>query len=160
MTKRINETISNYVLKHIDDQEKITDLAKFIEAFFVDLGDDFEDIKEIFAESLDDYTYEITEEELEKAASMLLHKDGSASGIKWSHDEIDSVIKQYNIKDKFVELKCNFCPLYFWFAMNYVYATHYNVNRNVNGYIELAIDELCNKNICFDNILKNISKHL
>jgi len=160
MTKRINETLSNYIIKHLDDQEKIKELTTFIEAFFVDLGDDFEDIKEIFAEELNEYTYEVTEEELDEAAKKLVRKDGTISGIKWDHEEIENVIKQYGVKEKFTELKCRFCPLYFWFAMNYVYATHYNTNRTLTGYIELAIDELCNKNVCFDHILKDISKHI
>jgi hypothetical protein len=50
--------------------------------------------------------------------------------------------------------------LKFWVAMNYVYAVHYNINRTINGYIELAIDELTNRNICFDDLVKRISKKI
>ena len=154
MTKKINEIMSSYILKHKDDEEKMIELSKFVEAFFTDLGDDFDDVKEIFAESLCDYTYEISEEEIDAAVSKLMRKDGVVTGVKWTKPEIESIIKQYSIKDKFTEIGCSFKELYFWAAMNYVFATHFNTNRTIAGYIELAVDELCNKNIDFDHILK------
>ena len=43
--------------------------------------------------------------------------------------------------------------------MNYVFATHFNTNRTIAGYIELAVDEICNKNIGFDLILKDLKKY-
>ena len=158
MTKKINEIMSSYILRHKDEDERLVELSKFVEAFFTDLGDDFSDIKEIFAESLCDYTYEISEEEVEEAVKKLMRKDGVISGIKWTKAEIESISKQYSIKDKFSELGCSYNELYFWAAMNYVYATHFNTNRSIVGYIELAIDEMCNKNVGFDLILKGLSK--
>ena len=38
----------------------------------------------------------------------------------------------------------------------YVYATHYNINRSLSGYVELAIDEIMNKNVCLEEYMKKM----
>ena len=80
--------------------------------------------------------------------------------MKWSHAETDSVAKQNNIQEKVEALHKKYDNTRFWLAMNYVYAVHYNINRTTNGYIELAVDEMTNKNICFDDLLKRITRKL
>jgi hypothetical protein len=71
-------------------------------------------------------------------------------------EEVESVAKQYDVKSKFEGTGKQCDLMKFWVAMNYVYASHYSINRTINGYIDLAVDELTNKNICFDSLLKKI----
>ena len=83
-------------------------------------------------------------------------RDGSLSGMKWSYIDVESLAKQYDICTKIVSYGHDYNPLHFWFTMNYVYATHYNPSRTIMGYIELALDEYCNKNVCFKKYMKYI----
>ena len=66
------------------------------------------------------------------------------------------VAKQNGIPEKMEEHGKHYCSIKFWVAMNYVYAVHYNINRSTNGYIELALDELCNHNISFEDLVKKV----
>ena len=66
------------------------------------------------------------------------------------------VAKQNGIPEKMEEHGKKYCATKFWVAMNYVYAVHYNINRSTNGYIELALDELCNHNISFEDLVKKV----
>lgn len=100
------------------------------------------------------------EEMLVAILDNLKRKDGTRSGIKWSKDEVASVAGQYDVKSKIEAAGKKYDPLYFWFAMNYVYAVHNNMNRTLNGYVELAVDEITNKNICFHDVIKRIFKKI
>jgi type I restriction-modification system DNA methylase subunit len=93
---------------------------------------------------------------IHQIAENLRHKDGMISGIKWSKEETSSVAKQYDAKTKVEAAGCRYNCTHFWLAMNYVYAVHHSNSRTINGYVDLAIDELCNKNICFEHLIKKI----
>ena len=97
---------------------------------------------------------------IEVRGHNLKRKDGTRSGIKWTKDEVASVAGQYDVKSKVEAAGKKYDPLYFWFAMNYVYAVHNNTNRTLNGYVELAVDEITNKNICFHDVIKRIFKKI
>jgi hypothetical protein len=156
MEKRISEYITGYIKKYGTDDEKMGSFAEFIEGFFEDMDEELVYIRDAFHEEIKEKTEEVTEEMLIEIVENLKHKDGSYSGIKWTREEVSTVARQYDVEGKMKTIGKKFCPVRFWFAMNYVYAVHYNVSRTVNGYVDLAIDELGNKNICFDDIVKRI----
>jgi hypothetical protein len=156
MTKKISECINHYIQKHIDDEEKIISLANFIEDFFITMPEEHTGISDTFHAKIDEFTDELETEMIIEAVSNLKHRDGTVSGAKWSLEEAKTVAKQYDIKNKIEAAGKKFDCHIFWFALNYVYAVHYSLNRTINGYVELAIDEYTNKNICFDNIIRKI----
>jgi hypothetical protein len=156
MKKRISEYITDYIGKYGTDEEKMGSFAELIEDFFNDMGEELEYVREAFQEELKDKTEEVTKEMLIEIVENLKHKDGTHSGMKWTEEEVGSVARQYDVEGKIKTIGKKYCPVKFWFAMNYVYAVHYNVTRTINGYVDLAIDEIGNKNICFDDLVKRI----
>jgi hypothetical protein len=148
------------VNKHTDHPEKMEELALFIHNFFENMDDEYHDVKEAFEEELEDLTSEIDEEMIVAILDNLKKKDGTRVGIRWTKEEIDMFCHQYDIKGKMEALKKEYDHLMFWFAMNYVHAVHNNPNRTLNGYIDLAIDEIANKNICVKELIKKIFKKI
>lgn len=142
--------------KHDGDEEKIHELSKFIENFFHDMDEDYSEVRTAFYMELDDFTEEIDEEMLHEIVENLRQKDGTVVGVKWTIEEVDSVAKQYDVANKIDAYDCKYDLHKFWLAMNYVHATHYSPSRTLNGYIDLAIDEYCNKNIHFEDLVKRI----
>lgn len=157
---RIKHNIHEYLKKHGTDHTKIENFASFVDNFFTNVEDGYHDIADAFCEELEDFVYEIDEEMAAEIVNSLVKRDGTPSGMKWTHAETDSVAKQNGIAEKVEALHKKYDDVKFWLAMNYVYAVHYNINRTTNGYIELALDELTNKNVCFDDSLKKIMKKL
>jgi hypothetical protein len=156
MKKTISENIHHYLLKHSNNEEKIGEFSDFIEAFFCNMEDDYAEVKAGFYSDLEDFTEELDDEMIYSMVEKFKRRDGTISGIKWSLEDIENVIKQYDVKSKIEEHGKTCDIMKFWVSMNYVYAVHYSINRTVNGYIDLAIDEYGNKNICFDTLLKKI----
>jgi hypothetical protein len=156
MKKTISESIHHYLLKHSGNAEKMEEFSDFIEAFFCEMEEDYAEVKAGFYSELEDFTEELDEEMIRAMVEKFKRKDGTISGIKWTMEEVESVAKQYDVKSKF-EGTNRTCDMFkFWVAMNYVYAVHYSINRTLNGYIDLAVEEYTNKNICFDALLKKI----
>jgi len=160
MKKTISQYINCYLKKHDGDEEKIHELSDFIESFFHEMDDDYSDVRSAFYMELDDFTDEVDEEMVSQIIDNLRQKDGTVVGMKWSIDDVESVAKQYGVKEKIESCGCKYELYKYWLALNYVYAVHYSSNRTVNGYIELAIDELCNKNIHFEDLIKRIFEKL
>lgn len=160
MKKKINEYVNHYIMKHLDHEEKIHNFSLFIEDFFCSMDEEYSDVKEAFYEELENFTEEIDEEMARAIVENLKRKDSTHSGMKWSVDEVDSVCKQYDVRTKVEALGKRYDPLKFWLSMNYVYAVHYSINRSTVGYIDLAIDEMTNKNICFDDLIKHVFKKI
>jgi hypothetical protein len=156
MKKKINEIISGYLIKHLGEEEKIEEFSMFIEEFFDNVHENYVDVHTDFYAEIEDFTEEVDEEMITQVVEHLRHKDGTLSGAKWTLEEVQTVAKQYDVKTKIEACgKVHDCHR-FWFALNYVYAVHYSINRTINGYVDLAIDEMCNKNVCFDKIIKKI----
>lgn len=151
MKMSISEMIKEYISKHKDDVEKIEVLASGIEEFF-----DESEEKDSFWHKIYDVTDEITEDMIISAANTFKRKDGTHSDIKWTIEETDSVCRQYDVKSKVEMYGKKYDHYKFWFAMNYVYAVHFNINRTLNGYVDLAIEELVNHNVCFDKLIREI----
>lgn len=151
MRKSISSMLSDYVMAHRDDEEKIHELAHRIEGFFEDSEHGVE-----FYDELDEMTNEITEDMIVAVSEVLCQRDGTHVPPKWTKEDAENLAKQYDIKHKLAGYGKEYKPCKFWFAMNYAYATHYNLNRTLNGYVDLAIDELANKNTCFDHIIRDI----
>lgn len=152
----IKHHIEGYLTRHASHPEKISEFSEFIEEFF--MRENHEEIMHSFKEELEDYVYEIDEECAEKIIMGLRRRDGVMSGKKWTYTEVENVAKQNDVARKIEAAGKKHDCIKFWIAMNYVYAVHYNINRTLNGYIELAIDELTNYNIGFDDLLKSMSK--
>jgi hypothetical protein len=156
MKKKISEFINGYLVKHAGEEEKINELAVFIEDFFVNIPDEHSEIHSDFYSEIEDFTEEIDEEMISEIIENLRFKDGNLCGAKWTLEEAKTVAKQYDVKGKLEAVGKVLDCHKFWFALNYVYATHYSINRTINGYVDLAIDEYANRNICFDRIIKTI----
>jgi hypothetical protein len=156
MKKKISEHIQSYLTKHMGEEEKINDFAVFVEDFFGRIPDEHSNVHKDFYSEIEAFTNEIDEEMIAEVIDCLRHKDGTLSGAKWSLEEAKSVVKQYDVKGKIEACGKTFDCHRFWLALNYVYATHYSINRTINGYVDLAIDEYCNKNICFDTTIMAI----
>jgi hypothetical protein len=156
MKKTITEYASHYLTKHANEEEKIHEFSEFLNNFFEAIPEDNKDIHKAFYMEIESFTNEIDEEMIVEIISSLKHKDGTASGAKWSLEEAQTVVKQYDAKNKIENCGKTFDCHKFWFALNYVYAVHYSINRTINGYVDLAIDEYCNKNICFDATIRKI----
>lgn len=160
MKKKISEYISNYLLKHMGEEEKIVQFSEFMEDFFHRLPDEHSVVHSDFHSEVENFADEVDEAMIELVVSNLRHKDGTLSGAKWSIEEVKNVVKQYDVKSKIESVGKVFDCHKFWLAMNYVYATHYSINRTINGYIDLAIDEYTNRNVCFDTTIKKIFEKL
>jgi hypothetical protein len=160
MKKRINDYISKYLHKHNGHEGKYESFAMFIEDFFQNMEEEYDDVREAFYDELENFTEEVDEEMAHAIVNNLKRKDGTHSGAKWNMEEVESVCKQYDIKNKVEAIGKHYDPLKFWVSMNYVYAVHYNINRNLSGYVDLAIDEMTNKNICFDDLVKHVFKKM
>lgn len=156
MKKSVSDYIHGYITKHTGDEEKMEELTTFIQTFFEKMDEEYADVRTAFYSELEDFTEEVDEEMLIEIVENLKHRDGSHSGTKWIMEDVKNVAKQYNVQAKIEECGKKFDCMRFWFAMNYVFAVHYSVNRTINGYVDLAIDEYCNKNICFDDLVKRI----
>lgn len=158
--KRINEYIKKYLHKHSGHEEKMSHFADFIDGFFNSMDEEHMDIKEAFYEELEDFTEEVDEDMARAIINNLKKKDGAHVGMKWSMEEVESVCKQYDVRNKVEALGKHYDPVKFWLSMNYVYAVHCSVNRSTTGYVDLAIDEMTNKNICFDSLFKHVFKKI
>jgi hypothetical protein len=130
--------------KFKDDEEKMNKLySLFEELVMVDLKEENHDLYEDFINEFEDHVDFIEEEDVITAITFLRKKDGTP-GNKWTLSEIEPVIKQFNIEERLGE---HFCKQKFWFAMNYAYAVHCAPNKTLSNYVEMAIDELMDKNI-------------
>jgi hypothetical protein len=160
MKKQISEYINHYITKHISHEDKLSDLSEFIHDFFNNMDDEYLEVKEAFYEALESFTGEIDEDMARAIIENLKKKDGSHSGMKWTVEEVETVCKQYDVRSKVEILGKRYDSVKFWIAMNYVYAVHFSINRSTTGYIDLAIDEMTNKNMCFDELVKNVFRKL
>jgi hypothetical protein len=156
MKKTLTEHINKYLVKHMNEEEKLNELAVLIDNFFTNIPEENSDIHENFYAEIELFTNEIDEEMLTEIINSLRNKNGEISGAKWTLEEAKTVIKQYDIKTKIEACGKTLDCLKFWFALNYVFAVHYSINRTINGYIDLSVDEYCNKNICFDTTIRKI----
>ena len=160
MKKKVSNYVHEYLHKYAGEEHKIEKFSMFLEDFFTEMGDEYQDVKEAFYEELENFTDEIDETMLVSILENLRKKDGTYSGIKWSKEEVESVSKQYDVKNKVESYGKHYECDKFWFALNYVYAVHNSLNRTINGYVDLAIDEMTNKNICFDDLIRRIFKKI
>jgi hypothetical protein len=160
MKKKISEHITTYLLKHAGEEEKIESFATFVEDFFSNIPEEHEDVQYDFYAEVENFATEIDEEMIAEIISCLRTKEGTVSGTKWTLEEAKNVVKQYDVKAKIENCGKTFECHKFWFALNYVYAVHYSINRTINGYVDLAIDEYCNKNICFDATIRKIFERI
>jgi hypothetical protein len=156
MKKKISDYITGYLIKHAGEENKIGEFAIFIEDFFSNIPEEYSEIHSDFYSEVENFAEEIDEEMISEIIDNLRFKDGTISGMKWSLEEVKTVVKQYDVKGKIEGIGKAFDCHKFWLALNYVYAVHYSINRTINGYVDLAIDEYTNRNICFDKIIRSI----
>ena len=123
--------------------EKISDL--FEDLICDELKNNHRALYNEFMIEFDEIINEITDEDIECAVEHLCRKDGR-KGAKWSREETDNIIKQFNIHEKALK---DFTEIEFWFSMNYAYAVHGGPNKTISAYIDLALDELFDRNVCF-----------
>jgi predicted RNA-binding protein len=154
--KKISEYINHYLHKNAGNEEKIESFSQFIENFFANIDDEHSIVHVDFSNEIENFTEEVDTEMITAVVANLRHKDGTLSGEKWNMEEVKTVVKQYDVKNKIESIGKIFDFQKFWLSLNYAYATHYSINRTINGYIDLAIDEYTNRNICFETLIKKI----
>jgi hypothetical protein len=91
-----------------------------------------------------------TNYEIEMAVGALIRKD-HANGPKWGLDDVKTVAAQFNLHEK---TDNKFSDHELWFAMNYAFAVHGAPNKTMSAYIELAIDELHDPNVCYKDKIR------
>lgn len=136
--------IYDYIEANHSNLNKMEEFAEFIQEFFK------EKIKPVndktyheFKKELDAFTFDIDEDVIECAIHHLVRKDGK-EGIKWNFEDTNGVAKQYGIFTKNPELDA----LIWYFALNYTYAVHYHADRTISDYVDLACEEIADKNVC------------
>jgi recombinational DNA repair protein RecT len=155
---KISHHLQHFTEKHPHDIDKMTELQEMIGSFFDHrVYEKDYDMYVEFKEELEDFVYELTDEIIIETASYLKRKDGFV-GPKWSREEVESVAKQFDAENKVKSHDKEYCPILFWFAMNYAYATHSALNKTISVYIDLAVDELTDKNICIKDKIREIHK--
>jgi hypothetical protein len=133
-----------YHEKFKDEPEKMEKLFMlFEELITVDIKEENNELYEDFMMEFEDHVDFIDEEEIITAITYLKKKDGSP-GNKWTKDEVEAVVKQFNIEERLGE---KYCKHKFWFAMNYAYAVHCAPNKTLSNYVEMAIDEMMDANV-------------
>lgn len=155
---KISHHLQQFTEKHPHDIEKMVELQELIGNFFDrEVYEKAYDLYADFKEELEDFVYELTEEIIVEAASFLKRKDGF-TGAKWTREEVDSVAKQFDAEMKVKSHDKDYDPLLFWFAMNYAYATHSALNKTISVYIDLAVDEMTDKNVCIKEKIREIHR--
>lgn len=157
---KIKKHIDSFFEKYANDKERIGKFSEFVENFFHEMPEEYYDVKEAFEEELEEIVDEIDEEMVKTIVENLRFRDGKISGERWTKEETINYCRQYDAKNKIKELGKEPDELYFYFAMNYVYAVHNDANRTINGYVNLAIDEITNKNLCISHLIKKIFKKI
>lgn len=138
------ENLRKYHDKYKEDNEKMGKLFElFEELIVVNIKEENRELYDDFMMEFEDHMNFISEEDVITAITYLKKKDGSP-GNKWTKEEVEAVIKQFNIEER---LGARYCKEKFWFAMNYAYAVHCAPNKTLSNYVEMGIDEMMDNNI-------------
>lgn len=148
---KIKEMIYDYLETNHGDLNKMEEFSEFICDYFKKIKEENKYIYYDFKKELDTFTFEIDEDIIEEAILHLERKDGK-EGKKWEITDTDGVAKQYGIFEKHPELD----PLIWYFALNYTYAVHYHGDRTIGDYVDLACEEIADKNICIISKIKHL----
>lgn len=150
------EHLKEYLMTYSDDEHKI---HEFIDFMYDVMGRTPVDMANKFYDELDDFLDEITHEKIEHVLSHLHRKDGVV-GIKWSLEETKTVAKQYDVRTKLKNHGREYDDDCWWFALNYAYAVHYCVSKSITNYVDIAIDEITNKNIKMKHIIRHMLNNI
>jgi hypothetical protein len=143
--------------RHNHSPESIEPIMDLFEELICDeLKHNHRELHDEFMEEFLLITDAITDEEIEEAVCNLCRKDGTR-GAKWTREETDTVIGQFNIRDKALK---EFSNIEFWFAMNYAFAVHGAPNKTISTYIDLALDEMFDKNVCFKTKVRILNEKI
>lgn len=126
------------------------DLAEFIDKFFCE----HKELYNEFRASAEDALAVITPEIAVEAVSKLVRKDGTV-GEKWSRADTNEVARQYGLAEKYSD----FDPCVFYFAMNYAFAVHHYPAFTIQNFIDIAFDEIHNKNVSLRRRIKEMAEH-
>ena len=150
---RIKELLKDYRFEHLGEKDvhKVEKFYEFLDEYFVELKEKHHDVYDDFKEQLHDFVYEVDPEMVHDAVQKLIRKDGVV-GAKWSKDDTNAVAKQYGLPAKRVE----FDACVFYFAMNYVFAVHYSPDRTITHYVDLALDEIDDRNVCIKDKIREV----
>lgn len=140
----IKNSLFKYYERNKDDEVKMGKLFELFHEFVnTEVYETNIDLYNDFIDEFEDYIDYLEEEEIIGAITHLKKKDGT-TGNKWSMEEVNAVVHQFNIKERLGE---NFCEKLFYFAMNYAYAVHCSSNKTLSSYVETAIEEYLDHNI-------------
>jgi hypothetical protein len=151
----MKKQIKHYIARHHGDPDSMEPLMDLFEDLVCDeLKHNHPELYHEFMEEFNELMNEITEEDIINAVGMLMKKDGTR-GPKWAREETDSLIHQFNIREKAGK---KFEDIDFWFAMNYAFANHSAPNKTISAYIDLALDEMLDKNVCFKKKIRILNE--
>lgn len=150
---RIKELLKDYRLGHLDekDEARIKKFYEFLDEYFVELKEEHHEIYEHFKTELHEFVYEVDSEMVHEAVKKLVRRDGTV-GPKWTKDDTNAVAKQYNLHTKRVE----FDACIFYFAMNYVYAVHFTPEKTITHYVDIALEEIDDRNVCIKDKIREV----
>ena len=148
---KIKDLMFNYIESHYADLAKMEKLSTFVHDYFKAIKEEHPDLYHEFKEELDDFTFEIDHDIIEKAISHLHRKDGK-EGKKWEMEDTSAVAKQYGIFTKHPGIS----EMIWYFALNYTYAVHYRQDRTIAEFVELTCEEIADKNICIESKIKHL----
>lgn len=135
--------IKEFFELHEKFPDKAHEVAELFEEFLLEVKIEMPEVHKELMEDIDEVVDIVTEEEIACAISNMERKDGVKEP-KWKKEEVIDMIKSFSIHEKAGK---DFCNHQFWFAMNYAYATHAAPNKTISVYIDLALDEMFDKNV-------------
>jgi predicted Zn-dependent protease with MMP-like domain len=100
MKKKMSDHISGYLVKHMGEEDKMVEFAKFVEDFFENIPEEHDDLHYDFYAEVENFANEIDEEMIAEVIATLHTKEGTHSGTKWTLDDAKNVVKQYDVKTK------------------------------------------------------------
>ena len=150
---KIKNLLYGYIKKYHDNIDKLNDLADFFNNHFDKIKDIHTELYDELKDDLEKFAFVIDENVITKAIDNLQRKDGK-TGKKWEKEDTSTVAKQYGIFTKHSEIT----PEIWYFALNYTYAVHYHIDRILSEYVELACEEIADRNICIKSKIYHLYK--
>jgi rubrerythrin len=146
----INEKLNLFVERYFDNIAKMEEYNHLISEIITDEEKHNPTLVHMFHEKIDKMLdciyYEMVEEVI-----LHLHRADGIEGTKWSFEDVESVMEDYRLSDHF---KDHIKKLEFWYLMNKVHAIHFNPNRHLDFYLDIAKEILESENDCISEEIK------
>lgn len=116
-----------------------------IESLFSELFHVNKELYDKYIEKFEFMAYQITESEAVEYVSKLTNKNKSLGG-HWNIYETDEVAIKFDVPKKVCDFGDEYYREHWYIALNMAYAHYYKEERQVQDYVELALDFLLDSN--------------